>query len=295
MSYNFRFVSGRVFSLELPQSTTILAIKQLIHDQFPDVPVDVVKLIYRSSILPDPLPIGEASISPNEYIVVQPLSFRPKDLPPFDDDLPPPTPAAVDSPPPVNTQLMEILAGAPLIPPTARNARALQNLLDMGFADDQAQAALFRNLGNVERAADALLNQQVAVIQNMRTRHRDMLLQNRGAIDFILQDIITLVPPEMAEAYLADPLGILRDLNLDPGEFDTDGLAARLGQNLAEPPQEEPPAVPAASRDDEDRAAVERLMPFAGELPEAVVRDIYVTGGRNEEQIRELLNSMTGS
>jgi hypothetical protein len=291
MMVNFRFVSGKIFSLKLDSSQTIGGIKTLIHDQFPDVSVDVVKLIYRASILPDPLPIGEVSISPMEYIVVQPRSFRPKVLPPFEEDLPPPIPAGASSPEEPTGRLLEILSTAPIVPNTPENQRLLQELLDMGFPQEQAEVAIFRSLGNLERATDALLNQNVAPFINPASRHREALIHDRSSLEYILRDIIALVPQNLAELYIEDPSRVLRELDLNPADYNYENLRGKLTPGLPPPPAAVDRPL---SRDEQDQQVINRLMEFAGELSRDVVREIYISGGRDEDMAREMLMAMRG-
>jgi hypothetical protein len=138
MSWSCSFVNGNVFTLDLPGEQTIADAKRLIHQQFPEVDLQVLKLIFRSRILPDTLPLSEVGLFKGDVIIVQPRSMIPRTLPPFD-----PNPPVIQIPP-------EILK-APVSPD-------VEKLMAMGFPEAECIAALERCNGRVERAVERLLN-----------------------------------------------------------------------------------------------------------------------------------------
>jgi hypothetical protein len=289
MPFNFRFVSGKVFTLDIDGSQQVLDVKRLIHEQFPEVLVDVVKLIHRATVLDDSSILRNSNIGPNDYIVVQPRSFRPRTLPPFDRSLPPPIPAGGTGPEPPTGQLIELLANAPLIPDTPENTERLHVFVDMGFTRLQGETALFRACGNMERAADMLLRGDVAPIQDLRSRHRDALVRDAASFEFIIRDVLTHVEPEMREVLVKDPGRLLREFELNPGDFDCEGVR----QKLIRPEQrQQDPLRQFGARTEEREEVITRLMAIAGELGRDIVREIYESVGRDEAAAAEMLRQI---
>jgi hypothetical protein len=130
MQYNFRFVSGRTFTLTIDPSATIIDVKLLLQEQFSEVDPTTVKLVHRSTILPNTATLSSTGVTSADFIVVQHRSFcRAR--------------AAVAEP---------ITPGAPKL-----SDATVQELLNMGFPLEKARAALTSTRGNLSAAVDLLL------------------------------------------------------------------------------------------------------------------------------------------
>jgi hypothetical protein len=289
MPFNFRFVSGKVFTLDIDGSQQVSDVKRLIHEQFPEVLVDVVKLIHRATVLDDSFVLQNSNIGPNDYIVVQPRSFRPRVLPPFDRVLPCPIPAGGTKPEPPIGHLTEVLASAPLIPDTPENAKRLQALMDMGFTRLQGETALFRACGNMDLAADFLLRGNVTPIEDLRMRHRDALVRDASSFEFIIRDVLTHVEPEMRLVLIRDPGRLLLEFELNPDDFDCEGIRQKL---ISPEPRQQDPLGQFGTRTEEREEAITRLMAIAGELGRDIVQEIYESVGRDEGAAAEMLKQI---
>jgi hypothetical protein len=148
MSFNFSFVRGNSFTLELPESETVATAKRLIHAQYPTVLLETVKLIFRSQILADDVQFSSLGLFPNDVIIVQPRALLPKTPPVFDENPPeaafqPPAQAPAPAPAPATPE--------PISPQVAQ-------LMEMGFGQAESADAL-RRAGNVQAAAELLTDQ----------------------------------------------------------------------------------------------------------------------------------------
>jgi hypothetical protein len=221
MLYNFRFVSGRVFTLDLPDGSTIADVKLLIQQQFPEVDPCVVKLVHRSSVLANSAVLKGSSITAADYIVVQPLSFRARA--PGDD--------AADLP-----------IGAPLVP--AAPDPSVEALVGMGFDAEQSRRALAAKRGNAQKAVDLLLSgrpipdakpqrrggggEKDRLPSGMPRSWARRLATDPEYFEQLVASLIQDAPEQRAAAFRDDPAMVLRDAGLDPARFDVDGVKRRV-------------------------------------------------------------------
>jgi hypothetical protein len=281
MPYNFRFVGGKVFSLDVAPDATVGEVKLKIAEQFPElsIDVDILKLIHHSAILADGARLDGANVAPSEYIVVQPRSMRPRNPPPFAADLPPPIPGGKTAPERPPPRVLPTLAAAPLVADTPENNAVVQGLRDMGFTQVLAETALFRAHGNIERAADLLVRGGVEPLADPANRHRALLAGDPAALEFVLRDALQHLPPDVRDALVDDPAILLREMELDPAQFDCAGVQQRIRQ--------------APLRDD----VPDRLQQFgarAGEREQIIDRLMQVGGGLPRDIVTAVLESVQG-
>jgi hypothetical protein len=143
MQYHFRFVSGRRFTLAAAPSSTIISVKYLIRNQFPEVDSSTVKLVHCSQVLPDSALLSSTRVTSADFIVVQHRSFRTR---------------------PTNFTACSIAPGLPV-----HAESSLRDLLNMGFALSRAHRADIDSLESSERH------------QLAHQRNRDWLVAKRDA------------------------------------------------------------------------------------------------------------------
>jgi hypothetical protein len=218
MLYNFRFVSGGVFTLDLPDGCTIGDAKILIQGQFPEVDPCVVKLVHRSSILQNWTVLDISNITSADYIVVQPLSFRVR---------------ATDS--------IDLSIGCPSGPDPS-----VEVLVGMGFDAEQSRRALAVKRGNTEKAIELLLSGRPIPDPkspgNRDTEDKDILpsgmprswarqlASDPNFFEHLVCSLIMDGPESSAAVLRNDPAMVLRDAGLDPAVYDVEGVKSRVAQ-----------------------------------------------------------------
>jgi hypothetical protein len=291
MPFNFRIVGDKVFTLDLPPSSTILDVKHAILKLFPTYRPEVLKIIHHSTILPDSLSLQDAKIASTEYIVVQPASRLPLNPPKFARNLPPPIPGGKAEPERPAPRILPILSTAPLVANNPENAARLQILLDMGFRQIDAETALFRALGNIERATDTLLRGNVEPLPDPPNRHRIMLVSDSASFEFVVRDVLQHLTPELREILMNDPAILLREFGLDPAAFDCEGVKQRIQQAPQRDEMQER-MQQFNARANQREEMIGRLMAEGGDLGREIVTAILESVGGDEAQAMELLRRM---
>jgi hypothetical protein len=93
----------------------------------------------------------------------------------------------------------------------------------------------------------------------------------------------------MREVLVKDPGQLLREFELNPGDFDCEGVR----QKLIRPEQrQQDPLRQFGARTEEREEAITRLMAIAGELGRDIVREIYESVGRDEAAAAEMLRQI---
>lgn len=173
MKLNVKTLDGKNFSIDIEESKTFAEVKDAIAEARPDLPADTQKLIHAGKILKDDQTLAEVNIGATEFIVCMSKPKKPARASPA----PAPAPAAAPAPAP---------AAAPVTPAPAQpatpaaperpageaaatntstpaqsnyeNPETVQQLVDMGFPEDQVKAALRAAMGNGDVAVEFLMN-----------------------------------------------------------------------------------------------------------------------------------------
>jgi hypothetical protein len=204
MQYHFRFVSGRHFTLEASPSSTIISVKHLIHNQFPEVDSSTVKLVHRSQVLPDSALLSSTGVTSADFIVVQHRSFRMR---------------------PTGFPSCPIAPGLPV-----HAESSLQELLNMGFTLSRARIALTSTHGNVPRAVDLLVREASIDLlpSGMPRKWAERIAREPNYLENLIRQLITEGNEVTAERFRNDPAAFVRDAGLNPADFDIEGIRQRV-------------------------------------------------------------------
>jgi hypothetical protein len=222
--YSFRFVSVRVFTLDLADEATVIDAKLHIQEQFPEVDPTATILVHRASILDDKAALSSTNVTAADYIVVQPLSFRRRA-------------AALD--------IVDLPIGCPLVAPPPDPA--VDTLVRMGFDADQSRRALAAEGGDVQRAVDLLLigkpirdtpspparqsrdqDDVERLPSGMPVSWARELAANPDFFESLVAQLIQNSPENVAAGFRENPAMIIRDAGLDPARFDVEGVRRRV-------------------------------------------------------------------
>jgi len=163
MKISIKTLKGEQFQIDVELTDTIPSVKEKIASEKPDLIPERQKLIHAGKVLKDTSTLAESGIVENEFLVCMLSTPKAKPAAPA----PAPTPVPVPAPSPVVAQ---VPAAAPTTPapqptptpsapaPIPLNPESIQQLIDMGFPDDEARAALRAAQGNTDLAVEFLMS-----------------------------------------------------------------------------------------------------------------------------------------
>jgi hypothetical protein len=93
----------------------------------------------------------------------------------------------------------------------------------------------------------------------------------------------------MREALVKDPGRLLREFELNPADFDCEGVRQRL---IRPEQRQQDPLRQFGARTEEREEVITRLMTIAGQLGRDIVREIYDSVGRDEQAAAEMLRGL---
>jgi hypothetical protein len=152
----------------------------------------------------------------------------------------------------------------------------------MGFSQTPIEIALWRSFGNIERAAEMLLMGAVEPLADPANRHRMLLASDNGTFEFVMRDVLQHLGPELREVVMNDPGILLRELGLDPGAFDCDGVRQRI-QHAPQRDEAQERMQQFYARRDEREQVINRLMTVGGGLGRDIVIAV-LDGVRGDEE-----------
>mmetsp|Transcript_27686 Transcript_27686/g.36001 ORF Transcript_27686/g.36001 Transcript_27686/m.36001 type:complete len:510 (+) Transcript_27686:232-1761(+) len=177
MKLNVKTLDGKNFSVDVEDSKTFAEVKTAIEQARGDLPADNQKLIHSGKILKDDQTIQEVNIKETDFIVCM---VKPKKATRTASPAPAPAAAAAPAPAPAAAGAAAPSTPAPAAAPATpaaperpagaaaasatptpsafENPETVQNLVDMGFPDDQVRAALRAAMGNGDVAVEFLMN-----------------------------------------------------------------------------------------------------------------------------------------
>jgi hypothetical protein len=280
MAYSFAFVTGNIFTLELEETQKISDAKALIKAQFPEVDIGVLKLIFRSTILPDETELRKIGLMKGDVIIVQPKTMRPSTIPSYN-----PNPEPIDP----SIQPLPIA-----IAPDVRR------LMELGYDQEQSELALLRHENNLDRAAAYLAVKGTGskpipspAPQPPPVEHRPVfspevadlanrLRANPGAAPQIISNDWIGFQDHIKDILARNPPEFFHKLGLNPVDYDLATIARQAQQRLG-------------SRGNvvNHEAVIQRLLALAPDLGYRTVRDVYEQSGQDEARaaatIREFL------
>jgi hypothetical protein len=161
----------------------------------------------------------------------------------------------------------------------------------MGFARLDIETALFRALGNIDRAVDMLAGGRVEPLPDSANRHRLLLMSDRSAFEFVVRDVMQHLSDELRQALMNDPAMLLRELELDPSAFDCDGVRQRI-QQAPQRDQMRERMQQFNARVNERDQIINRLMAVGGALGREVVIAVLDQAGGSEENAAGILEQL---
>jgi len=160
MKLAIKSLKGEIFYIEADPTDTVLALKSKIQDDKSDYAIERQKLIFTGKVLKDTQTISELNLKESDFIVcmVSGAAAKPKPSEPAPSSAPiasqPPPSLAVA--PTVTTPSVPTPIPAPTAAPTVNN-ESLQNLVSMGFPENESRAALLAAQGNPNLAYEFLI------------------------------------------------------------------------------------------------------------------------------------------
>lgn len=151
MDFQFRVPDGKTFKYHFDPETTIGMIKKKICEES-NYDVFKIKLIHRCSLLTDDMKVQDISITPMEYIVIQPFSSIPTSINCKIGKLPELQPPKPLSP----SEITEVLNN--LDPKIQSHKDEIKTMLEMGFSLQDSIRGLTSTNFNVEAASESITN-----------------------------------------------------------------------------------------------------------------------------------------
>jgi hypothetical protein len=238
MILHFRLMSGASFNIEADDSLRISDIKPSILPHLPDKSTPI-RLIFKGRVLDDSAVLSSIGLSPRDFMVVHFVALKPH--PPPEPQQPPPAPP----PPPLP-------APRPISGPEFE-AQVHAIIEVVGFPQAQVEAALLASHGDPDAAIGILEGDlhppPQSRLDSLLSRVRTLLIDMPDALEDIVGFLETRnlgIPID--RAHVDD---WLRGLNLDPANFNCEGVrnrtAAHLGlfDDMGNAPPSPPPEHPA--------------------------------------------------
>ncbi|CAD8186821.1 unnamed protein product [Paramecium octaurelia] len=199
MKIIIKTLSGQTFDIEVQPTETVLNIKEKI-EQNKQFEIAQQKLLRKGTLLQNEQTVAELGLQEKDFLVVM---VNVKKGPPQQQPVQQQVQQPPQQPQPVQAQ-QPIQAPKPLVAPAPQNLvtgseydAAIQNLIQMGFAKSECEAAMKAAFNNPDRAIEYLLNGIPVVnqpppppqTQNENQEHqnafqqlRDQFIQNPEAI-----------------------------------------------------------------------------------------------------------------
>ncbi|CAD8181588.1 unnamed protein product [Paramecium pentaurelia] len=205
MKIIIKTLSGQTFELEVQQTDSVLNIKEKI-EKVKQFEIAQQKLLRKGTLLLDDQTVGDLGIQEKDFLVVM---VNVKRSPPQQQPVQQQVQQPPQQPQPVQPQ-QPVEVSKPLNNPTSNNMvtgseydLAIQNLIQMGFAKTECEAAMKAAFNNQNRAIEYLLNgipvvnqpppQQAQnvnqVDQNTLQQLREQFIQNPQAVLQSLQQL----------------------------------------------------------------------------------------------------------
>ncbi|CAD8093938.1 unnamed protein product [Paramecium sonneborni] len=243
MKIIIKTLSGQTFDLEIQQTDTVLKIKEKI-EQVKQFEVAQQKLLRKGTLLLDNQTVGELGFQEKDFIVVM---VNVKKGPPQQQPAQQQVHQVPQQPQPIQAQqpaqVSKPLSNPLNIGTASEYDITIQNLIQMGFAKSECEAAMKAALNNQDRAIEYLLNgipivnqppsQQVPnanyqIDQNTLQQLREQFTQNPEAILQMLPQL-QQINPQLYQQIQQNPQAII-SLLLGPGQEGPDEIETEITQ-----------------------------------------------------------------